>query len=124
MAKNSTKNQRRLPVLVKWLSLILWPALIFYLSSIPELKSGLPLFWDLIFRKLAHITEYLILFFLWFQVLDLPFKRRLVLAFIFSLLYAVSDEYHQSFIFGREGCLRDVGIDSLGILAGYFIMNK
>ena len=124
MAKNSTKNQRRLPVLVKWLSLILWPALIFYLSSIPELKSGLPLFWDLIFRKLAHITEYLILFFLWFQVLDLPFKRRLVLAFIFSLLYAVSDEYHQSFIFGREGCLRDVGFDSLGILDGYFIMNK
>ncbi|OIP76278.1 MAG: hypothetical protein AUK09_02310 [Parcubacteria group bacterium CG2_30_36_38] len=106
------------------MSLILWPALIFYLSSIPELKSGLPLFWDLIFRKLAHITEYLILFFLWFQVLDLPFKRRLVLAFIFSLLYAVSDEYHQSFIFGREGCLRDVGFDSLGILAGYFIMNK
>jgi len=80
----------------------------------------------LIFRKFAHLTEYLILFFLWFRALDfksLNKKKRLALAFVLSLLYAFSDEYHQSFVFGRQGCLKDAGIDSLGILFGYFLLK-
>ena len=36
----------------------------------------------------------------------------------FGLLYAMSDEYHQTFVMGRSGELRDVLIDSLGIITG------
>lgn len=98
-----------------WLLVFLWMGLIFFLSHQPDLKSGLPDFWDFIFRKIAHITEYAILTWLLFRAL-IPHKRALLAAIIFSLLYAISDEYHQTFVFGRQGCLRDVLIDSLGIL--------
>ena len=37
---------------------------------------------------------------------------------IFALLYAISDEYHQSFVVGRSGCVIDVLIDGVGILLG------
>lgn len=47
-----------------WLPVFLWAAVIFYLSSQPGLKSGLLWPYDFILRKLAHITEYAILFLL------------------------------------------------------------
>ena len=37
-------------------------------------------------------------------------------AFVLSLLYAISDELHQTFVPGRSGRLTDVGFDSLGAL--------
>lgn len=39
----------------------------------------------------------------------------LVLAIILAVVYAFSDEYHQSFIFGRQASGQDILIDSLGI---------
>ena len=36
----------------------------------------------------------------------------------FSILYAVSDEIHQRFVEGRFGTVRDVCIDSAGVLIG------
>ena len=42
--------------------------------------------------------------------------RGLVFASVFSLIYAISDEYHQIFILGRSGKLSDAGIDSIGII--------
>jgi VanZ family protein len=33
-----------------------------------------------------------------------------------AVLFALSDEFHQSFVRGRHSALRDVGIDSLGAL--------
>src|SRR4051794_41888130 len=53
----------RSPLLTVWLPILLWAALIFALSSIPSLHSGLGT-WDLILRKCAHVTEYAILAFL------------------------------------------------------------
>ena len=44
--------------------------------------------------------------------------KPLVLPFIIGVLYAVSDEIHQLFVPGRAGQLRDVLIDSAGILIG------
>jgi len=98
-------------------------AFIYFFSSIPHLKSGLPNIYDLILRKIAHITEYFILFFLWFRALDKD-RKKIVWATIFSLAYAFLDEYHQTFILDRQGCFRDVGIDSLGILIGYLLSSK
>lgn len=46
----------------------------------------------------------------------LKVSRGLVFASVFSLLYALSDEYHQTFIQGRSGSLIDVGIDNIGII--------
>src|SRR5919201_2028976 len=43
-----------------WLPVIAWAALIFALSSVPHLSSGLGT-WDLVLRKCAHATEYAVL---------------------------------------------------------------
>lgn len=49
------------------------------------------------------------------------------LSFAICFLYAVSDEYHQSFVAGRSPQLKDVMIDSLGalsVLLGIAIINQ
>ncbi len=75
---------------------------------------------DFILKKLAHFSEYFILNFLISRALikttNLSLKKSLVLAFVVSVLYAVSDEYHQSFVPGREPRIRDIIIDSFGAL--------
>jgi len=105
---------------IKWWGLvILWMAFIFYLSHQPSLSSGLQVYWDLILRKIAHITEYAILTFLLIKALgehNLTGKQIILLSIIVAVLYAISDEYHQTFIFGRQGAVKDVLIDSVGIL--------
>ncbi len=44
----------------------------------------------------------------------------IILAFALALIYAASDEYHQSFVPGRGARITDVGIDSIGALIGLF----
>ena len=86
-------------------------ALIFALSAMPDLSSGLGA-WDLVLRKLAHITIFGIL---WLTLARAARWRRPVLAAVIALLYAISDEVHQSFVEGRHGSPVDVLIDALGI---------
>ncbi|MFW6130431.1 MAG: VanZ family protein [Atribacterota bacterium] len=111
-----------------WLPVIVWAGIIFTLSSIPNLKSGLDQ--DFTLRKIAHILEYAILTYLLiraFHSLNFQFGKILIPAII-GFVYALSDEFHQTFIFGRKGRFEDVVIDSIGILlAGllwYYITRK
>jgi VanZ family protein len=86
-------------------------ALIFGLSATPDLNSGLgPL--DLWLRKLAHITIYLVL---WLTLARATDWRRPVVTTVIALLYAVSDELHQTQVSGRHGTPVDVAIDSIGL---------
>ncbi len=112
-------------IIFNWFLVLIWASLIFYLSNQPDLKSSLPALWDFILRKLAHMIEYAILCFLIFRALkahNLDIKKSLIWAVIFSILYAISDEYHQAFIFGRQGRAIDVLIDSVGIIAVFNIL--
>jgi VanZ family protein len=93
-----------------WLPVVLWAVLIFALSSVPDLNSGLGT-WDLVLRKLAHAAEYALLAALLLRALTRPW-----LAFLFALAYAISDELHQHFVRGRVGAPRDVAIDAAGAL--------
>ncbi|RKY37816.1 MAG: VanZ family protein, partial [Candidatus Omnitrophota bacterium] len=45
-------------------------------------------------------------------------------SFIFSILYAISDEIHQTFIPGRNASVKDVVADCVGILIGLYIVKK
>ena len=77
-------------------------------------------------RKLAHMTEYFLLavsvsFPLYVyggRGLGLP-----ILAGGFCVGFAALDEYHQSFVAGRGPSKKDVGIDSIGILAGVLMVQ-
>lgn len=100
-----------------WLPVIIWMGVIFIFSSIPNLKSELKE--DYILRKIAHILEFAILTFLLIRCLvqeKLSIKKIVIYSIIFAIFYALIDEYHQSFILGRQGTLKDVGIDGIGIL--------
>ncbi len=96
---------------------------IFLLSAQPDLSTGLGL-WDLILRKMAHMGSYALLTFLWWRALVRHTRHPLVIAVAISLLYAISDEWHQSFIEGRNGSPVDVGIDAVGIGAAALAINR
>ena len=70
-------------------------------------------------RKLGHVTEYFILGILLFRAFRCGSKELLIWRWAFYsmlvvVLYAVSDEFHQSFVSTRTASLIDVGIDTLG----------
>jgi len=103
--------------------LVAWCALIFFFSGIPSLSSGLKE--DFILRKTAHAGEYAVLAYLFYNV----FRRRtgpvwfvILISGLCALVYAFTDEIHQTFVPGRSGNLFDVGIDSIGITVGLLLI--
>jgi VanZ family protein len=117
-------------VLLRWAPAVVWMALIFFLSS----QSGLggmqlpPLFQVL--RKSGHVVEYAVLGLLLIRALAATWRprsslsnrasnsRTAILATVVSTVYAISDEYHQSFVPRRGAHLEDVMLDTLsGVLA-------
>ncbi|MBF0217813.1 MAG: VanZ family protein [Candidatus Omnitrophica bacterium] len=108
-----------------WLPVIIWAGIIFYLSSIPHLRSGLKA--DLVLRKLAHIAVYCILAFLIHRAFKSSFQiggfRLIIYPAAISFLYAISDEFHQAFVPGRVASGQDVMIDAIGILS-YFVFAR
>ena len=100
---------------------------IFYVSSIPSVATPFEPFFDFTFKKLAHMAEYGILTVLLFNALRIHISSKgqsLFAAVSIATLYALSDEWHQTFVPGREGTLRDVGIDTLGVLVTTVFLTK
>lgn len=106
-------------IIISWIGVLLWMGVIYYFSSQPDLKSELEPMWDLIFRKIAHMAEFFILAYLFFNAyksLGASVGKALIFAFMFSVAYAGFDEWHQSQVAGRVASIVDIGIDSVGIL--------
>jgi VanZ family protein len=100
-----------------WAPVVLWAAVIFALSSVPDLGTGLG-GWDTVLRKCAHASEYAILALLLFRALgrELP-------AFLIGLAYAVTDEVHQAFVRGRHASPFDVSMDAAGLALGLLVLH-
>jgi VanZ family protein len=108
----------RLPrTLSLWGPVVLWAAVIFAVSSVPDLATSLGV-WDLVLRKCAHATEYAVLVLLLFRALarELP-------AFLIGLAYAASDELHQEFVRGRHASPFDVAMDAAGLSLGLLLLH-
>jgi VanZ family protein len=95
-----------------WLPVVLWAGVIFALSAIPSLSSGLGT-WDTVLRKCAHTLEYAILGALLLRALG-----RETPAFLAGVAYAATDELHQHFVHGRHASPVDVAIDAVGVTLG------
>ena len=102
-------------LLTVWLPVVAWAAVIFTLSAIPSLSTGLGT-WDTILRKGAHLTEYAILGGLLYRA----FGRK-ALAFAVGIAYAATDELHQYFVHGRHASPVDVAIDAVGVAVGMLL---
>ena len=135
------RNRR---LVLGWIALLFWIGLIFYMSNQPgdvsSKQSGLVLklfqmlgvdlnkelgeLATFIVRKIAHFTEYFILYLLTVNVMKyyLDIKRAILYAIIFSIFYACTDEIHQYFIPGRAMAFKDVLIDSSGALVAMIIV--
>jgi VanZ family protein len=107
---------------------VFWMGLIFYLSSIPSLKSGVSnLSAEIIIRKSAHIIEFAVLAFLFWRIFyfgeGLDRRRAYWVAFIASAVFAVSDEVHQRFINERSGRIIDVIVDVGGAVFSLLLID-
>ena len=81
-------------------------------------------------RKCAHLTEYAILAGLFWRARRQPsgFRtlswlwREALWAVLFVAVYAMTDEFHQTFVPGREGKVTDVLIDTTGATLGMIFL--
>jgi hypothetical protein len=105
-------------VLSAWLPVVAWAGLIFTLSSIPDLGTGLG-GWDLVLRKLAHGAEYAVLGVLLLRAIGRPGT-----AFALATLYAATDEIHQAFVPGRQASPLDLAVDAAGAAVGIALATR
>jgi hypothetical protein len=72
-----------------------------------------------------HAAEFAILFALCLSVMDrltgAAARRNVLASLAVCLLFAISDEYHQTFVPGRGGTVADVAIDGLGVFLASLI---
>ena len=81
-------------------------------------------------RKGGHMAEYGVLCLLFWRALVQPKRggatawswQKASGAWGLALIYAASDEWHQSFVASREGALRDVGFDMVGATAALLLL--
>ena len=91
-----------------------------FMTLSPEAQAARMGEWSFLVRKLAHFTVFAILGALSFAAfsVDLSPRRAFPAALILGVARAVLDEVHQAFVPGRSCELRDVCIDSAGVLLG------
>ena len=109
--------------ILNWIPALVVMGVIFWFSA----QSGeeLPVFsWaDKIVKKSGHMIGYALLAFWYWYALGLQSNRRW-LAWLLAILYAATDEYHQSFVPYRGPSIWDVLIfDNLGALLSLWLTN-
>ena len=96
-------------------------AMIFYVSSL----STLPIHYT--FKnedKFFHFMEYLILgLIFYFNIRGGHSKIFKVFIAVLILSYPILDEWHQSFVPGRDSSVYDAMTDYMGISIGFFILK-
>jgi len=124
---------QRTPPWLRWSLTAGWAGVIFLASATPNLRvvplaqrfgflpamlgleaTGLL---ELVLRKGAHMFSFGMLALLLAFALStgrVPARRVVLTAFGLTVLYALTDEYHQTFVPTREGTFRDVFIDATG----------
>ena len=113
--------------LSSWLPPLILMGIIFYLSSSsrPSLTNVATYDWG--FYKIVHFCAYATIYAAFFRAFYRTENHDLTNVFVFSLmatvLFAASDELHQTYVPGRDGNPIDVGIDTLGASFVYFFIK-
>jgi VanZ family protein len=103
-----------------------YAVLIFYLSSLSTFPEEIPSFFG--FDKIVHFLEYYFfgcLLYRWLSSTKRYRKRRsaLLITIVIGTIYALTDEWHQSLVPGRDASLWDALFDTAGIVAGAATYN-
>jgi VanZ family protein len=115
-----TKAKKKL---IRWFPAVVIMAIIFGLSTVPS--NEMPSFgiWDTLVKKGGHILGYGLLALAYWFGLRFDSRRRW-LALLLAVLYALTDEFHQSFVPGRHPSWVDaLGFDGGGAAIALGLVN-
>jgi VanZ family protein len=115
MYSDKTMNIR-IPVAL-WLATAGYMALIYFLSSRHlQIPSQLPEYFD----KIAHVLLYMPLAFLFFSAMKKSGFHKYIffISILLAGVYGITDEFHQSFVPGRDAASADVAADFVGSIIG------
>lgn len=122
-------------LLTRWGPVVGLMALIFYASAQPHygapphtptvyMSGSMPILVDYslntVIKKSAHVIVYGVLAGLLLRALvahGVPPREATSLAIVLALGYAITDELHQSTVFGRHSSALDIGFDYIGAAA-------
>jgi len=79
--------------------------------------------WDTILKKGGHMLGYALLGFSYLRVINSRNRWAYLAAVMAVVIYAITDEFHQSFVTGRNSSLVDVGIDTVGANLGMIALR-
>jgi VanZ family protein len=108
----------------KWLPALLMMLVIFWFSAQPA--SEMPTFaWaESVVKKGGHMIGYGFLALAYWRAFDFKAEKRW-LAWLLAVLYAVTDEFHQSFVPGRKATISDILIfDNFGALISLWLISR
>lgn len=121
----SRKTHPAASIVLRFLPMIGWMVLIFMLSHQPTLPT-VPGVASSAASIAGHFSVYFVLaILLWWTLglFDLSPRQRILLAFIAAVLFGFSDEWHQSFVSGRDASLMDNAVDAVGAATGLGIIH-
>ena len=143
---NQLNKHKRIKFVNKWLPVLLWAAVIFLFSTehfaAPQSSRilGPLLHWlfpgitpeqvssvQFVVRKLGHCFEYFVLAVLLYRALyaesgGRSSVRPAAMTMGLAVIWAITDEFHQSLVPSRTASIVDVMIDGFGALCGTFWM--
>lgn len=126
----TTTNRRSLGA---WLNAFappfIWAGVIFAFSAQSSLRGSELSSLDFLTKKLAHMFVYAVLYFLFYRAFHLTLATKSstkvwIFPFLICFGYAISDEFHQSFVPGRYASSRDIGYDMLGALLAWLKLYR
>ena len=110
--------------LKRWGPTLVIMGLIFAASSIPADRMPKVENYDTLVKKGGHMLGYALLGLSLIRVQGRLNWKSCLLTLAGCTLYALSDEFHQSFVPGRNPTLVDVGIDLTGCLVGLGVFSR
>ncbi|MBP7862925.1 VanZ family protein [bacterium] len=114
--------------IMRWILVIVWMGVIFAFSHQANSSEKTAVVFggfNIFARKMGHISEFGALYLLLRQALrkHIDIKKATYLAVLLAILFAASDEWHQSFVPGRSACVEDVMLDSSAVLVAFLCVN-
>lgn len=123
------RDQEPLVIVMHWAICLAWMGVIYYFSDVPnsfhvtEHYLGVMNYFC---RKWAHMGEYAVLMILTFRALRALSNSSSWVTYATALgvtvMYALLDEHHQSYVVGRSSSIGDVAVDSAGALLALGIL--
>ena len=101
--------------------LLLYCLFIFWLSD--QASLNVPM-WFPHQDKIYHAGAYFIMAVFAWRTFRHAFSRAWIISLLFCSLYGLSDEWHQSFVVGRDADISDWLADTLGAGLALFLLEK